>query len=152
MAPWPAALLEKKTIKVDRIMQAYKELARRHSYMVVEGVGGLLVPLTRTFFVSDLIHKLRLPALIVTRPDLGMLNHTLLTIRELKRKEIPLAGVVINNYVGKTRAERSNPHVLRRILDRRILVVPHQPRFVSDFDSLARLLIKQGLFNLPFLP
>jgi dethiobiotin synthetase len=102
--------------------------------------------------MSDLIKKLHLPAIIVSHPDLGMLNHTLLTIAALKQAGIPLAGVVVNKYQGRTRAEQSNPHVLRKILDRRILVVPNQPRFVSDFDALARHLIKQGLFNWPFLP
>ncbi len=152
MAPWPASLVEKKKIKIDRIVHAYKQLSQRHSYMVVEGVGGLLVPITRTFLVSDLILKLKLPALIVANPDLGMLNHTLLTVDALKRKGIPLAGIVISNYQGKTRAERTNPQVLRRILDRRIIVVPHQPRFVNDFDALARHLLKEGILNLPFLP
>lgn len=152
LAPWPAATIEKKTIQIERITLAYKELTRRHSYMVVEGVGGIMVPLTRTFFVGDLIRKMQLPALVVAHPDLGMLNHTLLTVRELKRKGIPLAGVIINNYKGKTLAERSNPHVLRRILDRRVIVVPHNPRLVSDFDALAIHLVKEGLLNLPFLP
>lgn len=152
MAPWPASLLEKKRIKIDRITNAYKELARRHSFMVVEGVGGLMVPLTRTFFVADLIQKMKLPALIVAHPNLGMLNHTLLTIQMLKRKGIPLAGVIINNFQGKTRAEQSNPQVLHRILDRRIIIVRHQPRFISDFDALAIHLVKQGLLNLPYLP
>lgn len=152
MAPWPAALYEKKKIKIDRMTLAFKELSRRHSYMVVEGVGGLMVPITRTFFVADLIKKMKLPALVVAHPDLGMLNHTLMTIEGLKKRGIPLAGVVVNNYQGKTRAEQTNPQVLRRILDRRILVVPHQPRFANDFDALAHHLVKQGLLNLPFLP
>jgi dethiobiotin synthetase len=152
MAPWPAAIQEKKTINVDRMMQSYRELTRRHDFMVVEGAGGLMVPLRKTFFVSDLIRKLHLPAIVVSHPDLGTLNHTLLTIRALKQAGIPLAGVVINKYQGKTRAERTNPHVLSKILDRRIIVVPNQPDFVSDFDALARHLVKQGLFNWPFLP
>lgn len=152
LAPWPAARQEKKTVDVNRIMTAYRELCRRHTYMVVEGVGGLMVPLKRDFFVTDLIVRMHLPAIVVAHPDLGTLNHTLLTVNALKAAGIPLAGVVINNWKGKTRAEVTNPHVLSRILDRRVLVVPHQPRFVSDFDSLAHVLVKGGLLNWPHLP
>jgi dethiobiotin synthetase len=152
MAPWPAARLEKKNIDINMIMTAYKELCRRHDFMVVEGVGGLMVPIKRDFFVIDLIHRMHLAAIVVCRPDLGTLNHTLLTVQALKRAAIPLAGVIVNNYQGKTRAEQTNPQVLRKILDRNIMVVPHQPRFHSDFDGVARHLVKCGLFNWPYLP
>ena len=152
MAPWPAARLERKNIDINPVLNAYKELCRRHAFMVVEGVGGLLVPLKRDFFVVDLIARMHLAAVVVAHPDLGTLNHTLLTIRELKRQGIPLAGVIINNYKGKTRAEQTNPAVLRKILDRKVMVVPHKLSFVSEFDSLARFLTKGGLFNWPHLP
>lgn len=152
MAPWPAARQEKKTIDMDRVISAYRELCRRHKYMVVEGAGGVMVPITREFFMIDLIAKMRLPAIVVARPDLGTLNHTLMTVSTLKRKGVPLAGVVINNYRGKTRAEITNPSVLQRILDRRILVVPHRPDFAHNFDSLANHLVKQGILRWPHLP
>lgn len=152
MAPWPAAQAEKKTIKLDKIFSAYKELCRRHNFIVVEGVGGLLVPIQRDFFVLDLVARMKLPTVIVAHPDLGTLNHTLLTVRVLKQAGVPISGIVLNNYRGKTRAEKSNPHVLRKILDRNIIVVPHQAHFASDYDALARHLVKQGLFNWPYLP
>jgi dethiobiotin synthetase len=152
LAPWPAARLERKSIDVNRVMNAYKELSRRHDFMVVEGIGGLMVPIKRDFFVVDLIARMRLAAIVVAGPDLGTINHTLLTVKELKRNGIPLAGVVINNWVGKNFAQRTNPKVIHRILDRNILVVRHHPAYVSDFDSLARFLAKRGLFNWPHLP
>ncbi len=120
--------------------------------MVVEGAGGVMVPISRTFFMIHLIKKLQLPALVICSPTLGTLNHTLLTIAALKQAGIPLAGVIMNNYQGKTRAEQTNPQVLQKILDRKILVVPHKPAFKSDFDALARHLVKEGLLNLPYLP
>lgn len=152
MAPWPAAQLEKRTINIEKVMASYRELCQRHSYMVVEGAGGLLVPIKREFFISDLIVKMRLPVILVVRPNLGTLNHTLLSVKFLKQSGIPLSGIIVNNYQGKDRAERSNPKVLRKILDRRIIVVPHNPRFFQDFDALARHLVKEGLFNWPHLP
>lgn len=152
MAPWPASRLEKKTIDINRVMGVYRQLCQRHDFMVVEGVGGLMVPIKREFFVLDLIARMKLAAIVVANPDLGTLNHTLLTVNMLKREGIPLAGVIINNYRGKTRAEQTNPFVLRKILDRKVMVIPHNPHFHSEFDALSRLLIKRGLFNWPHLP
>lgn len=152
MAPWPAASLEKKSIDLTRVTWAYRELTKRHDYMVVEGVGGVMVPIKRRFFVSDLILKFKLPAIVVAHPDLGTLNHTLLTVSMLKNEGIPLAGVIVNNYQGRNRAEKSNPKVLQRILKRRIIVVPQLQRLNTDFDELARHLVKEGLLRWPYLP
>ncbi len=152
MAPWPAARLERKNIDINHVMNAYRELCRRHDFMVVEGVGGLMVPIKRDFFVLDLIARMKLAAIVVTYPSLGTLNHTLLTINTLKREGIPLAGVIINNYEGKSRAEQTNPQVLRKILDRKVMVLPRNPNYPSEFDSLARVMTKAGLFNWPHLP
>ena len=152
LAPWPAARLERKSVDVNRIMTAYKELDRRHDFMVVEGAGGLMVPLKRDFFILDLMARMKLAAIVVSKPDLGTINHSLLTINMLKHAGIPLAGLVINNWDGKSFAQRTNPQVLRRILDRRVMVVPHDVKFANDFDALARVLAKRGLFNWPHLP
>lgn len=152
LAPWPAARIEKKTIRIDRVVHAYRELCRRHEYMVVEGAGGLMVPITKSFHMIDLIARFRLPAIVVAHPGLGTINHTLLSVRALKQEGIPLAGVIINRYEGRNRAEQTNPDVLRRILNRRVIVVPKKQRFVSDYDALARHLTKQGILNWPFLP
>ena len=152
LAPWPAARLEKKSIDLERISYAYRELTRRHDYVVVEGAGGVMVPIKRKYYVVDLIARMKLPAIVVVRPGLGTLNHTLLTIDALKQEGVPFAGVIINKYQGKTRAERTNPHVLQRILKRRVIVVPDKPRFVYDFDALAYHLKTKGLFNWSYLP
>jgi dethiobiotin synthetase len=64
--------------------------------LVVEGAGGMLVPLTDKQYVIDLAAELHLPVLLVARSTLGTINHTLLSIEALRRRDLPLAGVVIN--------------------------------------------------------
>lgn len=64
--------------------------------LVVEGAGGLMVPLTGTAYVVDLIARLGLPAILVCRTELGTINHTLLSLEALRAREIPVAGVVLN--------------------------------------------------------
>jgi len=64
--------------------------------LVVEGAGGLLVPLDEKSFMIDLAHELELPLILVVRSTLGTINHTLLSVEAIRRRGLPLAGVVIN--------------------------------------------------------
>jgi dethiobiotin synthase len=65
-------------------------------FLVVEGAGGMLVPLTDDSFVIDLAALLHLPVILVARSTLGTINHTLLSLEALRRRGLPLAGIVIN--------------------------------------------------------
>jgi len=96
-APLIAAEAEDLMIDVQRIVSAYEALASRHDCMLIEGVGGVMVPLSPGFLVTDLIHLLRLPVLIVARSGLGSINHTLLTVECLRHRDIPIVGVLFNN-------------------------------------------------------
>lgn len=64
--------------------------------LVIEGAGGLMVPLTEKHFVIDLIARLGVPAILVARSGLGTINHTLLSLAALRDKNIPIAGLIIN--------------------------------------------------------
>lgn len=117
LAPEVAARVARKPITPGTVWAAYRILSQRHRPMVVEGVGGLLVPLFTRFTVADLAKKLRLPLLIVTRPALGTLNHTALTVQAARRAGLRVLGLVINHTVRarKGLAERTNPEALRRL-------------------------------------
>ena len=98
LAPKVAARVEGKEQRLNLVDRAWDQLKERHSTMIVEGIGGLLVPLRKKFFVVDLAKKLELPLVIVTRPSLGTLNHTLMTIHVARQYALPIAGVVINHH------------------------------------------------------
>ncbi len=95
---------------------AYRTLRARHPALVVEGVGGLLVPLFTRLTVADLARKMRLPILIVTRPTLGTLNHTALTVHVARSYGLRVLGLVVNyaRPVRRGLAERLNPAALER--------------------------------------
>lgn len=120
IAPMAAAERDGRRIRPEVILGAYHVLASRHDAMVVEGVGGLLVPLSARLDVAGLIARLGLAALVVARPGLGTLNHTLMTLECLRRRRIRLAGVVINASQPPARdpaarlAVRTNLDTLRR--------------------------------------
>jgi dethiobiotin synthetase len=84
------------TLKLAPLLERYHDLAQAYPSMIVEGAGGLLVPVTPEAFVVDWIQAFELPVLLVTRPNLGTLNHTLLSVEALRRRDIPVYGVVIN--------------------------------------------------------
>lgn len=91
---------------------------------VVEGIGGLRVPLADDAEVLDLAADLGLPAVVVARSGLGTLNHTALTVGALRAREVPVRLVVLNEYAGDTIAERTNPEELRRMLGVPVATIP----------------------------
>ena len=91
MAPHEAA--RRAGIRID---MAKLEPPATDRLLVVEGAGGMLVPLTDTDYVIDLAGQLELPIVLVARSTLGTINHTLLSIEALRRRGLPLAGVVMS--------------------------------------------------------
>jgi dethiobiotin synthetase len=113
LAPYAASLREKKKVHLGNIVKAYDRLRRQRSFLIVEGVGGLMVPLTNTLDLIDLILLLDLPVLLVGRSGLGTLNHTLLTLRFGSEHGVRFIGIILNQLSpGKTLADKTNPEVL----------------------------------------
>jgi dethiobiotin synthetase len=96
VAPLAAAQAEGQAINPEVIRKIYRLLSDRYDYMVVEGVGGVSVPITPSTDVMDLITQLKLPVVIVGRSGLGGINHALLTIEALRRRKIPIVALVLN--------------------------------------------------------
>jgi len=96
VAPLVAAQAERRAIKPDMIRQVYRLLAGRYECMVVEGIGGVSVPIAPSTNGMDLIVRLKLPVVVVGRSGLGGINHALLTIDALRRRKIPIVALVLN--------------------------------------------------------
>jgi dethiobiotin synthetase len=96
LAPGVAARLAGVEISMARLLEAARTLASRHAALLVEGAGGLLVPLTPTQTYADLAVALGLPVLVVARAGLGTVNHTALTLEALRARGLAVAGVVLN--------------------------------------------------------
>jgi dethiobiotin synthetase len=105
--------------------------------LVVEGVGGLLVPLTERFDVADLAVELALPLLIAANPGLGTINHTLLTLEAARTRGLRVAAVVLTPWPARPdEIERSNRDTIERIGEVAVEVLPRIPR--ADPELLAR--------------
>lgn len=122
LSPHLAAAREGRQVDLEAICAAYEALRARHSVMLVEGVGGWLVPLRATeagppLLVRDLASTLALPVLIVAANRLGVLNHTLLTVEAVLNAGLPCAGVILNNPTpDRDEARRTNAEALRTLL------------------------------------
>ena len=96
LAPLEAARLEKRRIAVSTIIRAIQRLQSRHEILIVEGVGGLYVPVTSWSNIADLIHRMKYDVIVVGWVGLGGINHTLLTLEALRRRNIRVLALVLN--------------------------------------------------------
>lgn len=96
LAPSVAARRAGVPLDMDAVWRSLRLLRSRHKVMIVEGIGGLLVPLSKGYRVADMAAEFALPLVIVTRPNLGTLNHTLLTVEAARSRNLRIAGIVIN--------------------------------------------------------
>jgi dethiobiotin synthetase len=101
MSPYGASLLENKKFDLKKIEKTFKYFVEKYDFTVVEGVGGILVPLKKDFFVSNIIEKFNLPVIVVARHNLGTINHTLLTIEKLKNNNQKILGIILNDSKNK---------------------------------------------------
>lgn len=113
----PAVAAEREGIDLDYgvIRDGCADALNTAEIGVLEGIGGLRVPLAGEHEVVDLVADLDLPAVVVARSGLGTLNHTALSVEALDRRGIPVESVVLNEYEGLTLAEQTNPDVLERM-------------------------------------
>ena len=115
LSPLAAAQLSKKTIRLNKIFAAYKKLKKKYATVLIEGVGGALVPITKKYLVADLIADLKTPTIIVARAGLGTLNHTLLTVEALRRRNILILGIILNGYTGQDQSEKTNGQLIEEL-------------------------------------
>ena len=163
VAPLAAAQSEGQTINPDTIKKVYRLLSGRYDCMVVEGIGGVHVPITTSSDVMDLIKQLRLSVILVGRSGLGGINHALLTIEALRRKHIHIIALVLNRTHSVRSAlsrlqERTTLEILRKQAGVPVLgPLPHEPGMPGRFrpavlhvarsaalKNLAKLLLRSA--------
>ncbi|MBI5286467.1 MAG: dethiobiotin synthase [Deltaproteobacteria bacterium] len=122
LAPSIASREVGQTIDLDKIKGCYETLSSRHEVMLVEGVGGIVVPLNEKETMTDLIKLLNLPIIVVIASRLGAINHTLLTIRCAQTNGIEVRGVILNYpALSLDEAARTNRQEIKRLTDVPIL-------------------------------
>jgi dethiobiotin synthetase len=116
LAPAIAAERAGQPLDWSAIQRSLTEISSKSEVMIVEGVGGIMVPLDGKHTVLDVARWLQIPTLIVARPGLGTINHTLLTINALRSANVKIGGVVINRYPtdNPAIADETNPRAIEK--------------------------------------
>lgn len=116
LAPAVAAQRLGATLDWSAIQRSLDVTTKESDVLIVEGVGGIMVPMDDKYTMLDVAAWLKLPAVVVARPALGTINHTILTVEALRRAKVPVAGVVINRYPAENAslAEETNPRAIEK--------------------------------------
>ncbi len=151
-APFLAAtVLKKKDSDLKYVKKIFTDLKKKYDFVIVEGIGGLMVPLNSHQYISDLIKTLNTPILLITNNKIGTINHTILTINTCKSLNLPIYGLIINKTLKvDKRIDDNLANVFRRLTDIRILGeipllmknqiknIEEHMNFVDIFDLLNR--------------
>lgn len=124
LAPLMASRLEGAPLSLDRLRASWREASGRHAFTVVEGAGGVMVPLMENLTVLDLMAQMGLPVLVVGHAGLGTINHTLLTIEAVQRRGLPMLGFC---FSGPRPDELDDP------------AVEHNPALISEMSGVPFL-------------
>jgi len=137
-SPYDATKLLSLSVDVSLILSSFTKLLSVHDVLLVEGIGGIMTPITKQFFIADMIKMMNIETIIVTRATLGTLNHTMLTYDACKERGIKVKGIIINNFDEKgSPVEKNAPTTLHEITGLDILgVVP----FIKDYNKIDTMI------------
>lgn len=144
-SPMIAAELENIVIDKNVIKKDYENISKSFDCTIIEGAGGLMVPIAPHFLVKDMVKMLNVPLLIVIKPDLGTVNHTLLTINQAVSSGIKIRGVIINNFPETTDdiSIKSAPRLIEEFSEAKILgIIKHfsNPEKINPPDLIMSIL------------
>ena len=138
VAPYTASLIEERQIDLDALRKAFTHLAQRHAHVLVEGAGGIAVPIRADYDYRDLAHDLQLEVVVVAANRLGVLNHVRLTEEALRTAGLCCRVIVLNTVEPDSDiSQTTNQSVLESLIDIAILSVEYGQ---TEFSSLANLL------------
>jgi dethiobiotin synthetase len=128
VSPHQAAREEGKEVKYEVLENAYNSLRSKYEFLIVEGAGGFFCPFSETLLAADVMEKFGLPILVIAKPQVGTINHILLTLECARRRDLPVVGVIINHTQDASGAvaAKSKPEEFTRFTDTLLLgAVPY---------------------------
>ncbi len=97
-SPYTAWKKLKTKPKISTILSSFKKLSKLHDVLLVEGMGGIMTPILKDYYITNLIKEMKIPTVIVTRSKVGTVNHTIMTVKMCEKYKIPVKGIIINNF------------------------------------------------------
>lgn len=147
-SPHLAARIEKRKINPAKIIKSFNFLKQEFDFVIVEGIGGALVPFDQENLVIDIAKKLDLAVLVVAQNKLGAINHTLLTLEALKYRGLKILGIIFNNTKNTPRLIlKDNPAIVKTLSGDKVFgVLPWEPRLrklYNDFIPIGKKVKKE---------
>ena len=141
-SPHLASKMENKKINADKIKNSFRLLTRKFDFVIVEGIGGCLVPFDKSNFVINIVKDLNLPVVVVAHNKLGAINHTLLTLEALSARGINILGVLFNNSPqAQKMIIKDNPRIIKTLSKQEIFGclpwVDKHDKFYESFSLIA---------------
>ncbi len=97
-SPYTAWKKLKTKPKVSTILSSFKKLSKLHDMLLIEGMGGIMTPILKNYYITNLIKEMKIPTVIVTRSKIGTVNHTIMTVKMCEKYKIPIKGIIINDF------------------------------------------------------
>ena len=97
-SPYTAWKKLKTKPKISTILSSFKKLTKLHDMILVEGMGGIMTPILKDYYITNLIKEMKIPTIVVTRSKIGTVNHTIMTCHICEKYKIPVKGIIINNF------------------------------------------------------
>jgi dethiobiotin synthetase len=138
-SPHLAAKMQNKTIDIDKINSSSKKLNKEFEVVLLEGVGGLNVPITLDYSLLDFLEEKKYPTILVSSSKLGSINHTLLSLEILQKRNIPLHGLIYNHFPANSEfilkdSVKVFEHYLKKMnFDCPIVEIP----VIEDFENAS---------------
>ncbi|MCR5756821.1 MAG: dethiobiotin synthase [Selenomonas sp.] len=119
VSPHLAAQWNERPVEMSRIQADFRQAREKYAYLTMEGSGGIICPLRwdaeKHLILDDMVKELQLPVLIIADAGLGTINSAVLTIEHLRHRQIPVKGVIFNNYHAGDRMETDNARMIEEI-------------------------------------
>jgi dethiobiotin synthase len=165
IAPLIAARMHGRNVSLNEVLDRVRKLKSKCDWLVIEGSGGLLVPLGEGYTVLDLMMRLGCPVVVVARNRLGVLNHTLLTIKAMQAVGIKSIAVVLMSCYERDTSAQTNEQTLTELLSpigvlnipflgegalrpaaikRNYKKIKKTVALLADFDSFTRVLLNDS--------
>lgn len=145
VSPHLAALRSGRPVELKQVAADYRAALQRYDYVTVEGSGGIICPIRwddeQHLLLEDIIKELSLGTIVVTNAVLGSINSCVLTLAYLKQQQIPVRGLIINNYLVEDFMQRDNKYMMEALTGVPVLacVAPQATEIDIDVNTLAGL-------------
>lgn len=139
VSPHLASKLENKNIKLDKIITDYKKISGKSDFVIVEGAGGIICPLNieENLFIYDIPKTLNLSSIIVADASLGTINTTFLTVDFMKRNDLKIKGIILNNFDKNNFMHQNNLETIEKICNVKVIGTVKKDALTIDFIPKA---------------